>query len=200
MDIQQYQHYRTAGRALNDKIIAAFVDQSIVDQAAQVLEIERQEGKLLLDSQDDLTVLMDYAFYEIRQEGKNLVERYQAEQGGDNPAERDLLAAMAGARTGLFKVESVSSERYNVELRELVGDRKVTLTDINFSQTMSPGLIVFFRPITVAEFTMTSGIAFIFPEEAGQNLAAQWVEGDEAERYARFFKLSKSKGLATEFV
>jgi len=41
---------------------------------------------------------------------------------------------------------------------------------------------------------MTSGIAFVFPPEIEQSLVAQWTEGDEAERYARFFKLSKSKG------
>ena len=129
-----------------------------------------------------------------------MVERYQEEKGASNRIERDLLASMVKARTGLFKVEGISSQRYSLELQGLVEERKVILTDINFSRSMIQGLVVFFRPIELAEFTMTSGVAFIFPEEMERRLVARWARWDQAERYARFFKLSKSKGLSTLYV
>jgi hypothetical protein len=197
--VKQYRRYRKAGRDLNHKIIETFVDDKILEKAARTLGLGKNR-RLVLDSKDDLSVLMDFALYEVRQHGKNLVERYQEEKGGSNRIERDLLASMVKAGTGLFKVEGISSQGYSLELRGLVEERKVILTDINFSQTMIQGLVVFFRLIELAEFTMTSGIAFIFPEKLERGLVARWTRWDQAERYARFFKLSKSKGLSTLYV
>lgn len=197
--VKQYRRYRKVGRELNQKIIETLVDDKILEKAARALGLGKNH-RLVLDSEDDLSVLMDFALYEVRQRGKNLVERYQEEKGGSNRIERDLLASMVKAGTGLFKVEGISSQRYSLELRGLVEERKVILTDINFSQTMIQGLVVFFRPIELADFTMTSGVAFVFPEEMERGLVARWTRWDQAERYARFFKLSKSKGLSTLYV
>jgi hypothetical protein len=55
----------------------------------------------------------------------------------------------------------------------------------------------------VAKFTMTSGIAFVFPAALEQELVRRWksleVKGG-AERYAWFFRKSKQSGLETVYV
>ena len=198
--VKQYRRYRNAGRELNNKIIKALVNNEILDEAAQALDLGKNR-QLFVDSEDEFSVLMDFALYEVRRQGKNAVERYQEERGGSNRIERELLAAMVKARTGLFKMERVSRQKYSLDLQKLVDEEKaITLTDINFSQTMAQGLVVFFRPIELPELTMTSGIAFVFPKERERDLIARWTRWDSTEHYARFFKLSKSKGLATMYV
>lgn len=95
-----------------------------------------------------------------------MVERYAEEIGGKNAVERELLKAMVGARIGLFKVRRVLREQRQIILEDLINlEASVILTDINFSQTLKEGLVVFFRPICAPKFTMTSGIAFVFPDK-----------------------------------
>ena len=201
--IKQYRRYRKVGEELHHKIINAFVDSDILEIAARTLGLGRNR-QLVLDSEDELSVLMDFSLYEIRRQGKNLVERYQEEKGGSNRIEGELLDAMLRARTGLFKVKGIMRDKYSLELSDLVNEgRTITLMDINFSQTMANGFVVFFRPIEMADFTMTSGIAFVFRGEMEQELKRRWQRLEEkgsAERYARFFKLSKSRGLTTMYV
>jgi len=202
--IKEYRRYRKAGRSLNHKIIDAYLNKTILEKAATMLRLG-QKRLLILDSEDDLNVLMDFALYEIRNgEGKNSVERYAEEKGGVNAIERELLAAMVKARTGLFKVNQVLSEKRQIMLEDLINpDSAVILTDINFSQTLRKELVVFFRPVCVAKFTMTSGVAFVFPATLEQELVRHWkrleVEGD-AKRYAWFFRKSKQSGLETVYV
>jgi len=201
--VKEYQRYRKVGKTLNQKIIEAFVDSDVIDYAARMLHLGRNR-QLFLDSEDDLDVLMDFALYEIAHQGLNIVQRYQAAPGGQNQVERTLLAAMVRAQTSLFRVESSAPQRGTVSLRSLVGaERTITLTDINFSQTMIPGLVVFLRPIELPECTMTSGIAFVFAPALAPALAQkwerQWARQNTAERYAEIFKLSKRKGYEVMF-
>lgn len=198
--IEPYQRYRKAAMTLNQKMIEAFVDSNIIEQAARALDLGRNR-QLLLDSEDDLSVLMDFALYEIRRQNMNLVERYQQERGGDDPVERELLTAMVRAKAGLFKVKRVSRQSHRLKLLALEEENRIiVLTDINFSQTVVGEPVFFFRPIELAEFAMTSGIAFIFPGEIEQELVGRWRQLHQAGRYARFFKLSKHKGIATSYV
>jgi len=202
--IKDYKRYRKAGRNLNHKIIKAYLNETILGKAATMLRLG-QKGRLILDSEDDLSVLMDFALYEISHEdGKNSVEHYAEEKGGVNAVERELLAAMVRAETGLFKVKRVLRDEGQIMLENLVSpEAAVILTDINFSQTMIEDLIVFFRPICLAKFTMTSGIAFVFPTTLAQELVSHWKRLDVksgAERYAWFFRKSKQSGLETVYV
>ena len=201
--IKEYRRYRKAGRNLNHKIIKAYLNETILGKAATMLRLG-QKGRLILDSEDDLSVLMDFALYEIRNgEGKNSVERYAEEIGGVNAIERELLAAMVKARTGLFKVNQVLSEKRQIVLEDLINPDAIILTDINFSQTLIKKLVVFFRPVRLAKFTMTSGIAFVFPATLEQELVRRWkgfeAKGD-AERYAWFFRKSRQSGLKTVYL
>lgn len=202
--LKEYQRYRKTGRNLNHKIIDAYLNEAILEKAATMLKLG-QKRQLILDSEDDLSVLMDFALYEIPQEGgKNAVERYAEEKGGINALERELLAAMIKAQTGLFKVRQILRNKQQIILENLISpEASVALTDINFSQTLRDGLIVFFRPVCTTKFTMTSGIAFVFPVELEQELILRWKRLEwkgNAERYAWFFRQSKKQGLETMYV
>ncbi len=199
--IKRYRRYRRVGMELNHKIIDALVDSEVIEIAARALGLGGNR-QLVLDSEDDLAVLMDFALYEIRRGGKSLVERYRQQYGGANHVERLLLDAMVRAQTGLFVVEGVEPSKYLIRLRGLVGEREeVGLTDINFSQTLRGDVILFFRPVRVEEFTMTSGCVFAFWGRFEPKLLETWRKAkDPADRFVRFFKLSRKKGIPTLFV
>jgi hypothetical protein len=152
---------------------------------------------------------MECMLYEYKTQGKNAVERYQQEIGGETKIERELLAAMVASSTSLFRVESISRKTYSLTLCDLVNKgRAITLMDINFSQTVKPNYLLFIRPITLENFSMTSGIAFTFPSGMESVLAKRWKrpqshgshrqrrgQSISLKRYATFFKLSKRKGI-----
>lgn len=199
--LNEYRRYRNAATALNHKIIDALLDKEIIDRAGKWLGITKR-GVLVFDSEDETSVLMDYALYEVRKHGKSVVQGYQEQSGGQDQIERELLTAMVAAKAGLFQIENASRQMSNVTLSDATDGSSITLTDIGFSQTLTAGPMVFFRPIQLSLFTMTSGIAFLFPGEMERELRdlyRKWHDLDSSERYARFFKLNRNRGLAMEY-
>jgi hypothetical protein len=201
-NIKRYQRFRKTGKDLHHKIIEHYVDDKVLEKAARELGLGKNR-QLELDSEDELSVLMEYAIYEIQHEGKNFIQHYQKEVGGKNFIERSLLDTKATAKTSLFAIEDILRDSYCLALRDLITDRNLTLTDVNFSQTASTDLILFIRPIETDEFTMTSGISFPFASKLEKELVERWHKLEwkgPAERFARFFKLYKSKGFETFYI
>jgi hypothetical protein len=201
--IRKYQEYRKAGTELNHKIINRCADGSIIEKSARALGLGKNR-QLVLDSEDDLSVLMDYSLYEIREKGKSLVEIYLEKYGSASPMEQELLSAMVRSQTGLFKVTEIFPKRSQLSLTGLLeANRSITLTDINFSRTLAEEVVFFFRPIELDHYTMTSGVAFAFPGSLEKDLLRRWEDIgkklDSAKRYAIYFKLSKQKGFTTEY-
>jgi hypothetical protein len=202
--LKDYQRFRKVGRDLNHKIIDAYLNETTLEKAATMLNLGRK-GQLIVDSEDDLSVLMDFALFEIRQrDGRNAVEHYVEEKGGANAIERELLTAMIQAQTGFYKVEQVLRNKRQIILENLIiPEAPTSLTDINFSQTMIDGLVVFLRSVRTTKFTMTSGVAFVFPNRLEQELVKGWkrlgTKGN-AERYAWFFRRSKQSGIEITYV
>jgi hypothetical protein len=197
--LEQYRRYRAAAKPFSDKIMKALMTKAVINSAAHTLGLG-QNDLLVLDSEDDFSVLADFAFYEVIQHGKSLVQKYHDEYGPSNEVERRLLDAMVKAQTGLFRVERVLKQTAQLDMRSLLGDTSpLSLTDISLSQSGRQGLIVFFRPLVLSDFSMTSGMAFVFAPELEQKLIKQWAKRSSAERYAKYFKLSKSSGIPTVF-
>lgn len=209
-----YRRYRVDGRALNHKIMGATLDKAAIQYAARALGMMGRGNVMVFDSEDETSVLMDCALYEYKARGKNAIERYQEEIGGETEIERDLLAAMVASSTSLFRVESASRKTYSLRLGDLVNEGcTITLMDINFSQHVKPDYLLFLRPITLEGFSMTSGIAFIFPGRMEDELLKRWrgsqsrgsrrrrrrAQPTSATRYATFFNLSKRKGIEVAY-
>lgn len=197
--LEQYRRYRAAAKPFSEKIMKALMTKAVINRAAHTLGLG-QNNLLVLDSEEEISVVADFAFYEVLRQGKSLVQKYQDDYGPSNEVERGLLDAMVKAQTGLFRVEGVWNQKGQLDMRSLVGDtRTFSLTDIQLSQTARQGLIVFFRPLDLSDFSMTSGMAFVFAQELEQKLIKQWAKRSSAERYAKYFRLSKSSGIPTIF-
>lgn len=208
VDIEAYRRYRDAGKALNDKMLNAFVDRAAILSSARALGLLGKGDVLVFDNEGEINVLTDYALYEYRVRGKNAVERYQEKFGGETQIERELMAAMVASSTSLFRIESVSRAAYTIHLSDLVnGGSLLDLMDINFSRYALPGLLFFIRPIRLPSFSMTSGIAFVFRPGMEEELLRHWKHpshrpgwgNDAARRYVTFFKLSQQMGIEVRY-
>lgn len=195
--LDQYRIYRKHSIELNRKMMKRLVKADVIDKAARDLKLGKNH-LLILDTQEDINVLLDYALYELSKNGKKFIQLYQEAPGEIDEIDSQILAASVGATNGLFKLDDISRSSSSVTLNELKGERKIVLTDINLSQTMIEGTLIFFRPIQLPEFTMTSGIGFLFSSDKEQELLKEWNR-NSAKRFAKYFRLSKKWGMPTEF-
>lgn len=208
--VSTYRRYRADVKELNHKIMKATLDEATILGAARALGIKGQGRELILDSEEDLDNLMDYALYEYRMQGKNAVERYQEEIGAESQMEQELLTAMVASSTSLFQVTSFSRETYTIRLNDLVNEgRTITLIDLSFSQGVELDWLLFTRPITFENLSMTSGVVFVFPGDLKDELLKRWhlsqrrrkvqAQHSTARRYEIFFKLSKRMGIGIKY-
>jgi hypothetical protein len=207
VDLNTYRRYRQAGTDLNHKIVESQVNDAALTYGAETLGLGRKR-RLVLETEDDISVLMDYLFYEYWVNGQSLVERYRETVGGQTPVEQELLAAMSGATTSLFRIESVEPRARVLHLTDLLNaGQALTLMDINFSQTAQPGILLFIRPIRLPRFNMTSGFAFVFNGEEEERLIklAQHphrrgaTPPASARRYETLFKQSRRRGIQVRY-
>ena len=201
--IEKYQTYREAGKGLNRKAMEKCLDRRSMMKAAKLLGIEKR-GVLNFQNKEDMDILADFALNERLVKGKSAIQIYHETVGAENQIEADLLRSLLQARTSLFEIISVSEPDCMVVLEDLLNEHEgVALIDINLSETVIPGYLLFLRPIEMDEFAMTSGAIFVFPKDAEQNLIfsyrklgvrAKTLE-HSVKRFVCFYKLSKKYGL-----
>ena len=205
--IEKYQTYREVGKALTQKVMEKCLDRVTMTKAAKLLGIE-QRGVLNFQNEENIDILADFALNERLVKGKSVMHIYHETVGPKNPVEAELLRSFLQARTSLFEIISVSEPECTVVLEDLLNEREqLTLLDINLSATATPGYLLFLRPIELDEFSMTSGVAFVFREESEQNLIFSYRRlgvpvknmGRAVNRFISFYKLSKKYGLDMMF-
>lgn len=167
-----YLRLRDAQRALNTTLFRT-VSKKGIEESARALDLW-ERGKVVLDEEDDVGVLMDFAIYEYRAGGENSVERYLGGSAAKSADERTVLQAMLEARFTLVEVEAVVPE-VGVQAVDRIYGEPFLLADVGLSETAQPGLVIATRLLPFPTFTMTSGAPLAFDPE----LAALFIGGLE---------------------
>ncbi|MGF1614811.1 MAG: hypothetical protein ACFCVA_13125 [Gammaproteobacteria bacterium] len=154
--LKRYKRLRERGRELNDLLIKQLTKTAIRECAKKLGLLE---GKtLVLDREDELSVLFDYCLYSHRLSGKNTIDRYLESSSTfallDD--ERLLLKAMADSYYSLFLVDAVQPGKGGI-LSDLLRDETLFLMDIGLGQSARPGLMLAGRVLRLPDFNMTSG-------------------------------------------
>ena len=153
--VARYKQLRNASFSLNTCLTKTLTKDAI-EEAGRKLGVFKH-GKLILDSEDEIAVVMDFCLHDVRRKGINAIERYLAENppplGSD---ELLLLRAKCESRYSLFSVEATEPGR-GVHLHDLLNDERVFLIDINFSTTAPVGTFFATRIFTVDGITMSTG-------------------------------------------
>ena len=161
-DVATYLRLRAVARDLNTRLVEAF-PKGVLDEGGKKLRLLK--GKtLLLESEDEISVLMDFCIYNVRRNGRNAIERFLADS--PPPPESDemlLLRAMQNAWYSLFRVES-SVPGVGVATSDLLRERPQFILDVAMSQTVPAGTILASRAVPFKTFAMTGGAGLPVPD------------------------------------
>jgi hypothetical protein len=162
--VAEYIRLRAVARELNNRLVES-LSRAVLDEGGKKLGILKG-NTLLLDSEDEISVLMDFCIYNVRRRGQNAVERFLA--NSPPPPDSDemrILRAMQNAWYSLFRAES-SVPGIGVATFDLLRERPQFIVDVAMSQTIRPGALLASRAVPFANFTMTGGAALPLPDAA----------------------------------
>lgn len=106
--VKEYKLYLHANKQLNSKIID-YVPKPTFLRAAKLLGMY-SDNMVSLESDNELSYIMDFAINDIRAKGRTVAESYQSNVGCKNPLERQILAGLVSSYTSLFRVEKPITE------------------------------------------------------------------------------------------
>ena len=193
--VKLYRRYRAAQIELNNKLVKGGLSEEVFALAVGRLGVG-ENRRLILESEDELSVVMDYALYEVGKPGERVIDRYRQQPGGQDALEQKLLDAMATSRMGLYRIESAAARLRQLDLKELATvEQTVTIMDINLSRFDVTGYGLFTRLLELPELVMTGGAALPFPPEMEARLVKIWNTPGGRERYGRIFKLHRRHGI-----
>ncbi len=155
--LARYQQLRQVALQLNNRLVKT-LSRDVLNEGGRKLGILKKDV-LVLDTEDEIAVLMDYCIYDVRRQGKNAVERYLADSppppGSD---ERLLLEAMLQARFSLLVVES-AEPGLGVHVRDLLREEALFVMDVSFGNTALPGMVLAARLFAPDGILRTTGAA-----------------------------------------
>jgi hypothetical protein len=178
-----------------------FFTREAIEDSARLLGV-LQGGTLAFDSEDEMSVFADFILHEYSLNGRKAVEIYREEIGGEDEVEEEILASLSSAYTSLFKVVAIMGD--TAFLKDLLAEEEkfIELTDITFSKTATPGLLIFTRIVPFKDFNMTSGVSFLFWGHLLDLLIRKYrkmrrkikTESTSMKRFISFFRLNRKYG------
>jgi hypothetical protein len=182
--VQDYRRSRKLAMKLNHRLVET-LGKDVMDEGGRKLEILKG-GTLVLGSEDELSVLMDYCIYDVYRGGRNAVQRMLAESPPSDPEELALLKSQAEAYYSIFMVLD-QEPGVGVTVRDVLRAETIFLLDVGFSNSARPGFGLAGRVIPLDECFMTGGAMLPFDKRAGERIAddiERWTaKGKDFARY-----------------
>jgi hypothetical protein len=207
--LDTYRQYRDVGQDLNTDIFRTELNHDETMDSAAVLGIDTDGNEIHSDNEEQAVTHMDFALNDYRIDGQTAVERYRDAQAWDSEVERDILDQLVQAETSLFKITSVDPKESQLVLADLLnGGEEIELTDINYSKSATPGILLFFRLVPHEQFNMTSGVSMPFPSQVEDHLLSVLEQVDEkftsrhgdVIRFRTFFEMYRKYGYNATYV
>ena len=104
-DVEQYQRLRTVVRELNNRMVKTIPKRAFAE-IGDALGIHHN-GVMVLDNEDESSVLMDCILYDWFQDGKNLVQRYAATHPFQSGTDEDIM--MRACLKAKYRIVSAKS-------------------------------------------------------------------------------------------
>jgi hypothetical protein len=209
--LPRYKHLREVGRRLASILPKSLPDDAL-PEAGRKLGILR--GKtFVLDTEDEMAVLMDYALHDVRRQGLNAVERYLAET--PPPPDSDEMLFLQSLREAHYAILLVEAAEpgVGVQARDLISDDTFFVMDVGFGTSAEPGFVLASRIHTADNITMTTGAGLpvgVVPEKERAGWLRHWAaatSGDKgghpspekvSERTAAIIRSCLEKGAASQ--
>lgn len=170
--LPRYKRLREVGLELNTRLVKT-LPKSVLDEGGKKLGILRK-NVLVLDTEDEIALLMDFCLHDVRRQGANAVDRY-LEATPPPPGSDDmvLLQALRLARFSLIVVEALEPG-VGARVKDILRDEPFFLVDVGMSRSVPVGMILATRVMEAEGIGMTTGtalpVAVLSPAELGQYL------------------------------
>jgi SEC-C motif len=152
--VPTYLRLRKIGMNLSHRLVET-LGKDVMHEGGQKLGI-LQKGKLVLGSEDELAVLMDFCIYDVYRGGRNAVQRMLADSPPSDPEELALLKAQARAYYSIFQAVDVEPGA-GVTVKDMLRKDTIFVTDVGFSRTARIGFGLASRLIPLDGYFMTGG-------------------------------------------
>ena len=172
--------------------------QDVFLEAAKLLGVLRKK-QLMLKSENEINLIVDFAIHDYYVEEKNAMQLFLEEhQSAFSPEETEVVQALLNSYTSLFSVEAVDPSKCTLELQDCLNPdlAPAVLTDIGLSQSFDPELLLFTRVLMFENFNISSGDAFAFDFEIAEVLLKRYAKKlqkfpklpEDTKRFLCFFK------------
>ena len=165
--VPTYLQLRKLGMGLSHRLVKT-LDKGIFDEGAQKLG-SLEKGTLVLGSEDELAVVMDYCIYDVYRDGRNAVQRMLASSPPSDPDERALLEAQAQARYSIFQVSDVE-KGVGVTMVDILRKDTLFMMDVGFGNSARKGYGLAGRVIPWEGFFMSGGAMLPFDGRAARRV------------------------------
>ena len=153
--VARYKRLRAVGQRLNNKLIER-ISKDVMDAGAKRLGILKK-GVLVFNTEDEFAVLADYCIYDVRTNGRNVLEQYLIDSPPDPGSDEAIsLQAMQRAVYSVYEVEAVH-RGVGVTVRDLLSSQSLLVVDMGLGSTGKPGFVLATRLLFQEGFAMTSG-------------------------------------------
>lgn len=155
--LARYQHLRSVGLALNNRLVES-LDRDAIQESGRQLGVLRKNA-LYFDTDDVSSVLMDFAIRHARRDGRNAIERLLAESPPPPTSdEMTILRAACDLRYSLLEAKKVFPG-FGLTVWDMLRDETGLLVDVGFSQTAVRGFVIASHVQAIDDFWMTTGAA-----------------------------------------
>jgi hypothetical protein len=157
MDVERYRQLRQLGRRLMS-VLAETIPREAIQEMGNALGIMRK-NKLIFDTLDVSSVLMDSCLFDWIRGGKNLVEKYvEAYPPALGTDEHFLLQGYCRAKYRLLLTRAISPGTVTYWLDPISG-KSIALMDISLSQSMARGFreLLATRTVPLGGYWITRG-------------------------------------------
>lgn len=155
--VQRYQRLRDVCRRLSSTLVQRVIKRGL-EEAGKKLGLLRKKT-LVVDSESEMAILMDYLVYDVRRNGRNAIDDHLRKSPPAAGTDAMIcLQATQGAYYSLFAVDSLERD-VGVTVRDLQSSESKFVIDYGFSRSALPGLVLAMRLLPFDDYLMTSGAA-----------------------------------------
>jgi hypothetical protein len=209
-DLRTYKRLRQIGMDLMGAVVKS-LSKELILQAARDLRLLDKKRRIICDTEDELSFIMDRAIHDIPWPEQRYIETYHQEQAAKlSLDQQEILRAHIQPVFSLYEVAEVSRGR-GVWLVDLFRPQEFFLMDTGLGTTADEGCLLASRVIHLKGIHFTSGVSTPFGPEHKERLTSHFaLLGEDNEgagswekmmrRHAPYFFIEfKKTGVDVEF-
>ncbi|MGH7795943.1 MAG: hypothetical protein ACREQ2_13805 [Candidatus Binatia bacterium] len=209
-DLKTYKHLRQIGMRLMGAITRSLPKELIL-QAARDLRLLDKKGRIVCDTEDETSFIMDRAIHDIPWPEQRYIEIYHQDEGAKLSLDQQAyLEANIQPVFSLYEVLKASRGR-GLWLVDLFCPEEFFLMDTGLGTTAEEGCLLASRVIRLNGICFTSGVTMPFGAEHKKRLTSHFASLAEdkegagswerlMQRHAPYFFIEfKKTGVAVEF-